>query len=106
MTWSLITDQTEYTESGGNAEQQKYEQEFKQYQEQLDKKKEEYVKAEHFEKIPHSIVSKFQQLFSFSFRKKGTTRNTLTLRRIRMKRIGLKRSRFVSCVRSSRDNPS
>jgi len=41
MTWSLVSDQTDYLGDSHTAEQQKYEKEFQQYQEQLDKKKEE-----------------------------------------------------------------
>ncbi|XP_021951686.1 protein ERGIC-53 [Folsomia candida] len=42
MTWSLLLDSATYGDV--TAEQQKFDQEFKQYQDQLDKKKEEYHK--------------------------------------------------------------
>lgn len=42
MTWNLKLD-TSHPGDAATAEQQKFDQEFKQYQDQLDKKKEEYV---------------------------------------------------------------
>jgi len=73
MTWSLIADQTNY-DGGQSADQQKFEKEFQQYQDQLDKKKEEYHK-EH----PDA--------------KKEKTR-----------KIGLKKSKFGNFVKFSKDN--
>jgi len=44
MTWSVLADQSGYVPEIGTADQQKFEQEFQQYQQQLDKKKEDYIK--------------------------------------------------------------
>lgn len=52
MTWSLLLDSATYGDV--TAEQQKFDQEFKQYQDQLDKKKEEWVEI--FVKLIWSLI--------------------------------------------------